>query len=180
MNEKKKLYLTKIQAKQARKKCVIWGIISTIIFVLNPFFYPLWLLAYVLPIGDVGVGFILLSFIINPIFWIMFVGNILEKSNARKRNYIIMLDNKRVDSLDNLAGANGVTYDKVKEEINKLLQEGLVSDLYIDDMNRKIIYTDNLNTIAQEKTITCPACGASNTINVNGKNTCEYCGAVLN
>ncbi len=184
MNTKKEKYLKKIEPKQGRKKCIILGILTNVFFITNPFFVISIILGNILNIQSDGatVFMIFAPFIINPIFWILYVGNILEKSNARKRNYITILDNKRIDSLDTLAGANGISYEKTKEEISKLLQEGLVADMYIDDMNRKIIYTDN-NTPTyeqQEKTVTCPACGATNTIIPSRNNVCEYCGAVLN
>ena len=116
------------------------------------------------------------------------------KTNAESvRRYLAVIINGNVRQLDQIASATGKSYEVVKKDINKLIQKGYLRNAYIDESTREIVLpvvespeNAKLNNTGPVGThdkpvaqvVTCPCCGANNTIFGN-TGECEYCGSPL-
>ena len=108
---------------------------------------------------------------------------LFEKNNTLKRKYISLIENQRVLSLDEISQICSLPYEKVSNDINKMIERGYFENIYLDFSNRKIIISNNnidINTKVIEKSVTCPSCGATCKVDSLGNNKCEYCGTALN
>ena len=95
--------------------------------------------------------------------------------------YLLIINKGRVRSLDSIAIAIGKPYAVVREDIQRLINNGTLQNAYINESTRGIVFLDDNPTPRREppapprrRAVTCPHCGANNIINgANG--ICEYC-----
>ena len=138
----------------------------------------------ILIFGGAGAGLIYLSY-----------NNKKRAENIKK--YIAIIVNGGERQLDAIAASVSKSYDVVKKDIQKMIDNGFLKNAYIDENTRKIVITtdsrptnvDNHTdstayyatneAVAQPKLVACPCCGANNTI-TGTIGECEYCGATLN
>lgn len=116
----------------------------------------------------------LICCVITAKFW--------EKRNATKREYLSLIDNHRVLSLDEIALSMSVSYEQAKKDISKMIEKGFFGNAHIDSTTRSVVLPItgvDINTQVTESTKICPACGATTKVSSIGENKCEYCGTIL-
>lgn len=110
------------------------------------------------------------------------------------KKYLAIIVNGGERQLDSIAAATGKSYDLVKSDIQKMIDNGFLKNAYIDENTRQIIITTDYNpsnqyntiptmntateTVAQPTLVVCPCCGANNTV-TGSVGECEYCGTAL-
>lgn len=101
------------------------------------------------------------------------------------KKYLSVIVNGSERQIDAIASSMGKTYDVTKNDIQKLINKGYLKNAYISEGTREIVLPSN-NTQEQvgttinvtTKIVSCPCCGANNTI-VGNVGECEYCGSPL-
>lgn len=107
------------------------------------------------------------------------------------KQYLSIIVNDNIRQLDAIASTTGKTYDVVHEDVKKLIDKGYLKNAYIDESTREVVlpnnapvpqYNANYATAnaapVQSKVVTCPCCGANNTV-MGDIGECEYCGSPL-
>ena len=132
------------------------------------------------------------------VFVFFIVGGIVLMNKAKKiqaegesvKQYLSIVVNGNVRQLDAIASTTGKSYDVVHNDIKNMIDKGFLKNAYIDEGAREIVLpnavptTQNTaNTTAnaapiQSKIVTCPCCGANNTV-LGDMGECEYCGSPL-
>lgn len=124
----------------------------------------------------------------------------LSKEAESTKQYLAIIVNGNVRQLDSIAAATGKPYDVVKAEIQKMIKNGYLQNAYINENTREVVlpvatpatpatpaapgFTNLLQYTAaptqpQSRIVSCPCCGANNTIYGAGAE-CEYCGSPIN
>ena len=130
---------------------------------------------------------------------IFVIGGLALRKQAKKteakakkvKQYLAVVINGNARKLDNIASTVCKPYDVVKDDISKMISDGYFKNAFIDEGTREIvlpqdrksvIVEENAEVIVQEKvavkTVSCPCCGANNTISGN-TGVCEYCDSPL-
>lgn len=132
------------------------------------------------------------------VFVFFIVGGIVLMNKAKKiqaegesiKQYLSIVVNGNVRQLDAIASTTGKSYDVVHNDIKNMIDKGFLKNAYIDEGAREIVLpstvptTQNtINTTAnaapiQSRIVTCPCCGANNTV-LGDMGECEYCGSPL-
>lgn len=110
-------------------------------------------------------------------------GTLCEKHNAKLREYVSMVDNHRILSIDKIASSMSISYEQARKDLTKMIERGFFGNAHIDNVSRSIVLPINGVDINTEITTTnkiCPSCGATNNVSSLGENKCEYCGTILN
>ena len=116
------------------------------------------------------------------------------KQSERIRQYINMIVNQGIESLDTIAAMSNVSYDVVVDDLNKMISQGILSNAVIDQMSRTIVlskarvaeqpqmvYVNNTSSEPlQMVTVTCPGCGAKMPLAKGTVCNCEYCDTPIN
>lgn len=113
-----------------------------------------------------------------------------KKQAMRVRQYIALIINQRITSLDELARATGCTYNVVCDDLNKMIEKGYLPGAYLNLSLRRImlpgqkapVYQQNnaqQRKQARTKVITCKGCGAEMIVAEGTIRKCEYCGTPL-
>lgn len=107
------------------------------------------------------------------------------------KKYLVIIVNGGERQLDAIASATGKQYDVVKVDVQKIIDKGFLKNAYINENTREIVLPNaapvnansdqvqaSASTTVQTKVVTCPCCGANNTVS-GALGECEYCGAPL-
>lgn len=108
------------------------------------------------------------------------------------KQYLSIIVNGNVRSLDEIAAAKGKPYDETKADIQKMIDKGFLNNAYINENTREVVLTQNRSApqpafapgvqpaaaTVQPRVVTCSCCGANNTV-VGSVGECEYCGSPL-
>lgn len=139
---------------------------------------------------DFGTFVIFLFFIAGGIVLLNRVKKIKAEGEAIKK-YLAIIVNGGERQLDVIASATGKQYNVVKNDIQKMINKGFLKNAYINENTREIVLATavapNVNAIStvsspeysQARVVTCPCCGANNTVS-GALGECEYCGSPLN
>lgn len=113
-----------------------------------------------------------------------------DKEEKMAKEYLAIIMNGNVLRMDRIAAATGKPYDVVKADIQKMIQKGYLKNAYINESIREIVISAGTPSGSAEesgdvhsaqttaKRITCPCCGANNTI-YGDTGECEYCGSPI-
>ena len=116
------------------------------------------------------------------------MGEKTRKQALRIKQYIALIINQRITSLDELSRATGNTYHVVCEDLNKIIEKGYLPGAYLNLSIRQIIlpgqrppvYRQNGPTPHMKtKVVTCKSCGAEIVVAEGTVRKCEYCGTPL-
>lgn len=118
------------------------------------------------------------------------MGTKTKKQAVRIRQYIALIVNQHITSLDELARATGNTYAVVCDDLNKIIEKGYLPGAYLNLSIRQImlpgqqapIYRANAQGTrrqARTKVISCKGCGAEMIVAEGTIRKCEYCGTPL-
>lgn len=116
------------------------------------------------------------------------------KQSERFRQYINMIVNQGIESIDTIASMTNNSYDVVVADLNKMVSQGILRNAVIDQMTRTIIlpkaqmtpqpqmaYTSNVGAEPpQMVTVTCSGCGAKMVVAKGMVCNCEYCDTPIN
>lgn len=156
---------------------------------LNGFGITLIVLGGLAIIGDSSTAAVAISFIILGVVLIR-TGSKNKKQAMRIRQYIALIINQHITSLDELARATGNTYVVVCDDLNKMIEKGYLPGAYLNLSIRQImlpgqqapIYRANAQGTrrqARTKVISCKGCGAEMIVAEGTIRKCEYCGTPL-
>lgn len=130
----------------------------------------------------VGIFYLILGIVLKK-----FAKKLLASAENVKK-YLAIVVNGNVRQLDSIAAAVGKPYDKVKEDLQKMIDNGYFKNAYIDESMREIVLAQPTMAMAgasfssgvgvTTRVVTCPCCGANNTV-VGATGECEYCGSPL-
>lgn len=121
---------------------------------------------------------------------LIFKGKKRCKEEESIKQYLAVIVNGNVLLLDSIAAATGKSYDVVKADVQKMIQKGCLKNAYINESTREIVISASAPSGCAEesgfvqptqttaKKVTCPCCGANNTI-YGGSGACEYCGSPI-
>ena len=145
---------------------------------------------------DGSVIFVLILFGAGGIYMLKKSKNIIAQAERTKR-YISVVINGNARQIDTIASSVGVSYDVARHDIQKMIDQGYFKNAYINEGTRELVipeaaprstvgsFFSNMAANAtqtqnapQPRVVTCPCCGANNTI-VGAVGECEYCGGPL-
>lgn len=134
-----------------------------------------------------GIFFIILAVIL----W--FIGNKLVKQSKLFKEYLNLIVNQRISSLQQIASISNKDIGAVKADLQKMIDKGFLPNAYINLSDYTIVVPvlDNqaqkqpqMQEVSYEeavetRVVTCPNCGANNTIVTGKASECEFCGSIL-
>jgi len=101
---------------------------------------------------------------------------------AKIYNAVFKNDADGYISLSELASKTGTTKEKAMKNLNLLIKKDMLVNCYLDSGTTIVLGGKSvLNNGVPEETaaVTCPNCGATNTVKVGFTGVCEYCGSKL-
>ena len=144
--------------------------------------------------GFAGEDVVMILFFGAAGFALRKVAKKIKTEAENVKQYLSIIVNGNVRSLDSIASTTGKTYDIVHKDVKKMIEKGYLKNAYIDEGGREIVLPtgtaapqNNANNViataaavvsAQPKLVVCPCCGANNTI-CGDVGECEYCGSLL-
>ena len=145
-------------------------------------------------LGNVFIVFGIVTLIVVVGIFYLILGIWLKKfakkllvSAENVKKYLAIVVNGNVRQLDSISAAVGKPYDKVKEDLQKLIDDGYLKNAYINESTREIVLAQPAASAQASfgagvgvatRIVTCPCCGANNTV-VGATGECEYCGSPL-
>lgn len=99
--------------------------------------------------------------------------------NLMRAKKIAIIDNMitgGVTKLDDISFSSHLSYDNVCKIINKLIESGIYTDVYLNLATREVVHKNSNVSVNPVQNITCPNCHATTSTQ---KGVCEYCGASL-
>ena len=115
--------------------------------------------------------------------FLMLIGSILCIAlgiySLMRAKKIAIIDNMitgGVTKLDDISFSSHLSYDNVCKIINKLIETGTYTDVYLDLANREVVHKSTNAFANPVQNIICPNCHATTSTQ---KGVCEYCGASL-
>lgn len=138
--------------------------------------------------GSDDIGMILFFGIAG--FALQKVSRKIKREAEDVKKYLSVIVNGNERQIDAIASSMGKSYDVTKNDIQKLINKGYLKNAYINEGIREIVLPSDsiqeqvdatINSTANNvttKIVTCPCCGANNTITGN-IGECEYCGSPL-
>lgn len=137
------------------------------------------------------VAFVGIFYLIAGIVLLVFSKKLRTAAEDTKR-YLAIVVNGNVRSLDSISATIGRPYDVVRQDLQKLINDGYFKNAYIDESARQIVLAQPapVNNYAYSggavpgavntapRVVACPCCGANNTIS-GATGECEYCGSPL-
>jgi len=114
-----------------------------------------------------------------------------KKIAVKYKQYIDIVVNQNVRSIDNIASTVGLSYNIVAKDLQNMIDIGYLRDAYIHHSNREIAFKQHESTVYAQATtvgqvapqtiaVRCPGCGANNVVVVGKVSECEYCGNAIN
>lgn len=117
----------------------------------------------------------------------------LKMTGEKFKKYINIVINNNQTSIDNIAAAIPISYDKAAKDLQEMINKGYFSNAYIDVSNREIILPSHMkqqserngslknnNEQAKVKSVICKNCGGNNEVIEGQACECEYCGSPIN
>lgn len=117
----------------------------------------------------------------------------LKMTGEKFKKYINIVINNNQTSIDNIAAAIPISYDKAAKDLQEMINKGYFSNAYIDVSNREIILPSHMkqqserngslknnNEQAKVKSVICKNCGGNNEVIEGQVCECEYCGSPIN
>lgn len=101
------------------------------------------------------------------------VGIIIKKEGVREGKYLKALLVDKVTSIDKIVNELGYSYAKVTENVQHLIDTGLLANAYIYHRDREII----IPGISKKIACRCKNCGGTTVLYKNEERKCVYCGA---
>lgn len=138
---------------------------------------------------DLGGCVVAIFFVLGGLALII-KANKRRKEAERMKQYLSIIVNGNVRSLDEIASTTGKSYDAVRSDVETLINKGYLEEAYINESTREVVLPEvdmysNLqknqsavSTKVTARVVTCPSCGANNTV-AGDVGECEYCGSSL-
>ena len=111
----------------------------------------------------------------------------MQITGERYRQYITLIVNQGITSIDNIARIVEMTFEGVTNDLARMIDSGYFSGAYIDKSRREIVLAHPVQphharqpaSQIQEKIVICKGCGANNRVIVGQITECEYCNSLL-
>lgn len=102
----------------------------------------------------------------------------------KTQKYIDLVIKQKLTAIENIAAAIPTGYEIAEYDLQKIIDQGLLTDAYIDRTNREIILKEKPSKLTQidqaaKRPVTCRNCGATISIAVGETDECEYCGSLI-
>lgn len=123
-------------------------------------------------------------------FVLQIVAQKLKKQATEIKRYLSIIVNGNENRIDTIAASMGKSYDAAKADIQNMINKGYFKNAYINDGTREIVFQgrniqaqaemakNNTATSNKMRVVSCPCCGANNTI-IGNVGESEYCGSPL-
>ena len=150
---------------------------------------------------SMGSGFSIVMAILYFICGIVIlrIGRRFDEKGERYKQYIDLVVNQGITSVDDIASVTGVDYKDVMTDLQKMIDEGFFPQARLDNTQRAIVFRrDEVQKAMaeepqstyvhprygaqqepQEKVVTCPCCGANNKVMSGKVSECQYCGSFI-
>lgn len=111
----------------------------------------------------------------------------LEKEDKIAQKYLTIILRDNETNLYGIAAKMNSTYEKVKVDIQNLIDKGILRNVYISEAKKEVVISgnnvnevsnNNVKVTAKPRVVTCTSCGANNTI-LGEIGECEYCGSPI-
>lgn len=183
-----------------RSKVILMGIVSKIQMILGALiaaFFGLGLIGCLSQKTEVSVTIAILLFLALGV-WLILRGVKKDRLVKLFQRYVALLSGDSERSLDSLAGALGVSVDAVRDNVERMIKQGLMPNAYINRDTNCLVFAGRVpaGQAASRpaaapggqggnpggtgyRTVVCKGCGAANQIPVGGTGECEFCGSRL-
>ena len=115
-----------------------------------------------------------------------------RKRGERYKQYIMLIVNQSINSLDAITGIVNVPYEMVVDDLQQMIKAGYFHGAYIDFAQRLIVFAPPTPHVWQQpvsgpapwqpppqiRVVTCRNCGANNKV-IGQVSDCEYCGSPI-
>ena len=102
------------------------------------------------------------------------------------QNYIKVINSTPGGYIPEISSTLGVSQEKVKKNLEKIINKNYIPNAFIDYVNNCIILENNQKSKTPSTppapimvNIKCPNCGGKNTIRNGANGICEYCGSSI-
>ncbi len=136
--------------------------------------------------NDENVGLVLFDYVFSAIFigfgiYVVLKARKVTKALARYRLYISSIIYSKTQSIETLATATGVPYDKVVDDLETMISDGYLKNYYVNKGSKLILSNEVEEKSGEEKTVTvrCGGCGANNVVKTGSITECQFCGAPI-
>lgn len=132
-------------------------------------------------------GYICFFAMLATVFYV--VGHKMVKRSKKTKQYIALIVNQHITSIDELARATGTTYEKACNELQQVIDGGFFPGACLNLSARRFIIPGAGAPIYREKmpqqgprqgaktrAASCKGCGAQIIVAVGAVRKCEYCG----
>lgn len=138
---------------------------------------------------DFGGCVVALFFVLGGLALIIKAKKLGKEAESMKQ-YLSIIVNGNVRSLDAISSTTGKSYDVVRNDIENMINKGYLKNAYINEGTREVVLPDInvysntetgesvVTTNVTKRVVACPCCGANNTI-AGEIGECEYCGSPL-
>jgi hypothetical protein len=135
-------------------------------------------------VGLVGMSFDLSNFYAAIILsgGIFCIIQMLYRRRQKReyRRYLVLIERAGMTSLAEIADTLGVAYEDALHTLEKMIELGHLGDAFIDYGQREIVLIRGEGRPARpqpaaQQRVTCPRCGAQNTVQEGKPRICEYC-----
>ncbi len=136
------------------------------------------LIAVILLIPQFFSELILSSFVT---YWVLIsvalaiFGFIFKEKGKLTNKYINILFVQKITNINEIAKILKSTYSKVCTDIQSLIDNDTIRNIYIYHHDQEVI----INGISNKIAIKCPKCAGTTVLNKNAEHICDYCGAKL-
>lgn len=129
-----------------------------------------------------------LFFIISSTLFI-FIGSKIKSQIVRFRNYIRIISDLQITSIEEIASASSQSIDFVKQDIQKMIDRKFFANAFIDQKKGELVIIKPEIYVPQEvqheivkemENVKCRGCGAMNSKQKGVVCSCEYCGSPVN
>ena len=122
---------------------------------------------------------------------IVYYNQMAAKRSERFRQYINMIVNQGIESIDTMASMSNTPYEVVVSDLNKMVGQGILKNAVIDQMSRTVVMPKTAPMVQQPQpsilsslgvtsapqviTVACSGCGAKVALTRGSVCNCEYC-----
>ncbi len=182
-----------------RKTAMAAGRLISIFGWISVAFAGIGILAY-LPEGITKDDVYMALFFLIAGIVLVLLGRNTAKNAEKFKKYISIIVNHEETSIDNIAMAMPTSYEKAKEDLQKMINRGYFADAYINDADREIVLPSmeqsyvvkaevnvrtntevniRTNTEIEMVVVSCKGCGANNKIEKGTVGECQFCGSPI-
>lgn len=103
----------------------------------------------------------------------------LTTMQGHLKRYLAILTGVESIGIEKIAGITHARPSKVRDEIQSMINSGMISDFYIDYGRDLVVSTKYIPKTSHKTVVRCSGCGGNNEVIVGITKHCSYCGQLL-